>query len=69
MPMRRELYPVNWDAIAFEIKQQVNWRCEQCQRPCKRYGETLVDFEKRLLGGAKLGVSVATAQKTTLRLK
>lgn len=54
MPMRRELYPTNWDAIALSIKQQVNWRCEQCKRPCKRHGETLVDFEKRLLGGAKL---------------
>jgi hypothetical protein len=54
MPMRRELYPTNWDAIALTIKQQVNWRCEECKRPCKHNGETLVDFEQRLLGGAKL---------------
>lgn len=26
-------YPVNWPAIAAEIKEQANWHCEHCGHP------------------------------------
>lgn len=30
MPMKRELYPVNWEEIAAKLKDEVGQRCEQC---------------------------------------
>jgi hypothetical protein len=36
MPMDRRLYPSDWDAIAFQIKDSVNWLCEECDRQCRR---------------------------------
>ncbi len=48
MPMNRKLYPKNWEAIAREIKEAANWTCQQCDRPCRRPGETLFDFETRI---------------------
>lgn len=39
MPMKRELYPDDWDAIAFRIKEAAGWRCAQCSKQCRRPGE------------------------------
>lgn len=49
MPMRPELYPRDWPAIALARKQAANWTCEQCgavhgQRVLNRRGE-LVDVQ------------------------
>jgi 5-methylcytosine-specific restriction endonuclease McrA len=33
MPMNRELYPDNWDAIAMAVKNDASWRCQQCSIP------------------------------------
>ena len=44
MPMNRALYPSNWDEIALQIKQDVNWTCEHCDRPCRRPGESVEGF-------------------------
>nr|WP_290226365.1 HNH endonuclease [Trichocoleus desertorum] len=48
MPMNRKLYPKNWDAIALAIKTEVNWTCENCDRPCRRPGETDGDLQDRI---------------------
>ena len=48
MPMDRRLYPNDWEAIASGIKQEVNWCCEQCGRPCLHPGESWTDLLKRL---------------------
>ncbi|ACA99866.1 MULTISPECIES: hypothetical protein [Cyanophyceae] len=48
MPMKRELYPDNWEAIALEIKESVHWFCEKCGRPCRRPGEDWFDFLEKL---------------------
>lgn len=49
MPMDRSLYPKNWDDIARAIKEEANWNCEQCGRPCRCPGETWGDLYDRLL--------------------
>lgn len=48
MPMNRDLYPQNWDAIARKIKDDAGWRCEECGRPCKRPDEDRAEFRDRL---------------------
>jgi sugar phosphate isomerase/epimerase len=48
MPMDRKLYPKDWSAIAYRIKERANWCCEECRRPCRRSGESLVEFFNRL---------------------
>jgi hypothetical protein len=50
MPMNRANYPDNWEAIALEVKQAANWTCQECDRPCRRPGESLPDFIKRIQG-------------------
>lgn len=32
MPMKRELYPDNWDEIARAVKEEAGWRCQRCWR-------------------------------------
>jgi hypothetical protein len=39
MPMDRKLYPKDWNAIAYRIKDAANWCCEECGRQCKRPDE------------------------------
>ncbi len=41
MPMRRELYPDNWQQIAREIKQLADWRCSACGARCYRPGDRI----------------------------
>ncbi len=48
MPIERNLYPKNWEAIAIAIKEGANWHCENCDRPCRKSGESLEDFEERM---------------------
>jgi hypothetical protein len=48
MPMNRALYPDNWEAIALEIKTVVGWKCEECDRPCRKLGESVEEFAERL---------------------
>lgn len=48
MPMDRRLYPSNWEALALAIKTEANWRCEECDRPCRRPGESRIDFSFRM---------------------
>lgn len=39
MPMKRELYPEDWDDIALKKKESVGWKCENCGRQCRKPGE------------------------------
>lgn len=43
MPMKRELYPPNWDEIAYEVKDAAGWKCEPCGRQCYLPGEKVTD--------------------------
>ena len=33
MPMKRELYPVDWEEIAAKLKDEVGQKCEECGVP------------------------------------
>ena len=48
MSMDRSLYPDNWEQIASAIKQEAQWTCEGCGRPCIRPGESVTTFIQRL---------------------
>ncbi|MDX2215469.1 MAG: hypothetical protein SFY66_19555 [Oculatellaceae cyanobacterium bins.114] len=50
MPMERDRYPKNWDEIALKVKESADWKCQQCDRPCRRTGEDLGDFIKQIQG-------------------
>jgi 5-methylcytosine-specific restriction endonuclease McrA len=30
MPMRRELYPTDWEAISLRIRERDGWMCKRC---------------------------------------
>lgn len=48
MPMDFSRYPKDWKAIAFQLKEDAEWKCQQCGKPCRKRGESVADFEKRL---------------------
>lgn len=48
MPMQRELYPYDWDEIAFAVKEEAGWKCEECGLQCRRPGEPF-DTRRRTL--------------------
>lgn len=48
MPMKRELYPDNWDEIARAVKEEAGWICEECGKQCRKPGERF-DTHKRTL--------------------
>ena len=49
MPMIRARYPKDWEIIALQVKEDANWICEQCQRPCRCPNESPADLFKRVL--------------------
>jgi hypothetical protein len=49
MPMKRELYPPNWDDIAQAIKDEAGWICQHCGKPCRRPGTSWPEFVLTLL--------------------
>lgn len=53
MPMERERYPNDWEAIAFRIKDTAGWKCEKCGKQCRKPGEPF-DTHKRTLTVAHL---------------
>jgi hypothetical protein len=48
MPMDLSRYPQDWKAIALKLKKDAEWVCQQCNKPCRKQGESVADFEKRL---------------------
>ena len=50
MPIIRARNPEDWETIASQVKQEANWCCERCGRPCQAPGEPLTDLLKRVRG-------------------
>lgn len=48
MPMQRELYPSNWEAIALAKKQASEWKCEVCGKQCRKPGEPFMTHKDTL---------------------
>lgn len=48
MPMQRELYPSDWEQIALAVKNDADWKCEECGKQCRRPDEPF-DTHKRTL--------------------
>lgn len=48
MPMDRSLYPKNWPQLAYSVKAAASWRCQECDRLCRKPGETVANFAQRL---------------------
>ena len=48
MPMKKHLYPDNWNQIATQIKTDADWHCEDCGKQCYRPGEQHKDTRKTL---------------------
>lgn len=46
MPMDKKKYPGNWYQIAYFIKYQAGWICQDCGQQCRRPGEKF-DTHKR----------------------
>jgi len=45
MPMRRDLYPKNWDEIAFQIKEAADWTCQKCLKKCLEPHEIVTRYK------------------------
>lgn len=48
MPMDKKDYPDNWEEIAATVKNQANWTCQQCGKPCRRPGMSWWEFVESL---------------------
>jgi hypothetical protein len=48
MPMDLSRYPPNWKEIAFRVKEEANWTCTNCRRPCRRPGESDGELIERI---------------------
>lgn len=48
MPMDLSRYPSNWKDIALQVKTEANWTCENCNRPCRRPGESDEELIERI---------------------
>lgn len=44
MPYDKSRYPKNWKAIALKVKEDANWTCQHCGRPCRKPGVDWEDF-------------------------
>ena len=44
----RDRYPADWDQIALAVKQEAEWCCEHCGKPCKRPDEDWPQFYQRM---------------------
>ena len=36
--MQHDRYPENWKEIATKVKDEANWTCEECGKPCRKPG-------------------------------
>ncbi|WP_288220154.1 HNH endonuclease [uncultured Adlercreutzia sp.] len=48
MPMERNRYPEDWQQIATAVKEEADWKCEECGKQCRRPGEPF-DTHRRTL--------------------
>lgn len=66
MPMRRELYPDDWEQIAFRVKEEADWKCECCGKQCRRPGEPF-DTHKRTLTVSHQDHNPANCERSNLK--
>lgn len=48
MPMNRKLYPKDWELIAYVVKSNAGWKCQECDRPCRPPGVSWPAFAAEL---------------------
>lgn len=49
MPIKyTENYPVDWHALAFDIKEANEWTCQMCDKPCRTPGAVFDTFRLEL---------------------
>ena len=51
--MDRKKYPANWEKLAKAIKDEADWKCEECGKQCRKPGEPF-DTHKNTLTVAHL---------------
>ena len=44
--MNRKLYPPDWDAIAFSIKEAANWTCQKCSKKCLEPHQVFDEYKR-----------------------
>lgn len=66
MPMEKHRYPPNWKKIALDIKNNADWKCENCGLQCRRPGEPF-DTHKRTLTVAHLNHTPEDCRAENLR--
>lgn len=66
MPMQRDRYPDDWDAIALAIKEACDWRCQDCGMQCRRPGEAF-DTHRRTMSVAHLDHNPTNCDVSNLR--
>lgn len=66
MPMRRELYPDDWEDIAFAVKEEADWKCEWCGKQCRRPGEPF-DTHRRTLTVSHQDHNPANCERSNLK--
>lgn len=66
-PENKRLYPDNWKSIALQVKNQANWQCQNCDRPCRHPGQSWVEFVTKLLeSGSHWHSQIEKPQRFTL---
>lgn len=66
MPMDRKRYPPKWKEIAFKVKEEANWKCQNCGMQCRRPNEPF-DTHKRTLTVAHLNHTPEDCRPENLR--
>lgn len=66
MPMDRKRYPTNWKEIAFKVKEEADWKCENCGMQCRRPDEPF-DTHKRTLTVAHLNHTPEDCRRENLK--
>lgn len=46
--VRALLYPNNWPQLSREIRELCNWRCQACDKQCRRPGEFYLGWQYEL---------------------
>jgi hypothetical protein len=48
MPLELSRYPKNWKRFSRTLKEQANWTCQWCDRPCRQPHESWSEFQMRV---------------------
>lgn len=58
-------YSKDWETIALAIKNEADWHCVECGRPCRRPGQRWLDFANALVDWG-YGEELTDPQRFTL---